>query len=195
MKRILAITATLIMLAASSLAQDKKVITGFDGGMMIHTGYVKGNIAPLGYTASGAPLGIGGVARIHLGEHWRVGFEGYFSTLPQKNNGSIKYGWGGVLGDFYWTFERFMPYAGLTIGGGSATALIMTEQPSQAWAPIDNSYFNKQGFMALDPYIGCDYIISQGFHLTLKADWLCSVGRDIIMPSGPRIYFGFIFFH
>ena len=36
-------------------------------------GYLWGNIAPLGYSASGVPVTLGGVGRVHLGEHWLLG--------------------------------------------------------------------------------------------------------------------------
>lgn len=74
------------------------------------------------------PFGIGGVIRVHLGDHWRVGSEGYVSTIKQANNGSyVKYGWGGLL--------------------------------------------------------------------TLKADWLNCINAKYRIPSGPRLYVGFIFNH
>ena len=47
-------------------------------------------------------LSIGGVIRLHLGDHFRIGSEGYVSTLSQRGNGSyLKYGWGGLLADYY----------------------------------------------------------------------------------------------
>ena len=43
-------------------------------------------------------VGIGGVIRLHFGENFRVGSEGYVSTLTQLDNGSyLKYGWGGTV--------------------------------------------------------------------------------------------------
>lgn len=55
-------------------------------------------------------VGIGGVIRLHFGEHFRVGSEGYVSTLSQLDDGSyLKYGWGGILADFYSDFGRFQP--------------------------------------------------------------------------------------
>lgn len=178
------------------LAQETRLVRGFDGGMMLHSGFVKGEFPQLAHTASGMPFGIGGVIRIHLGDHWRIGSEGYMSTLQQSHNGSyVKYGWGGLLGDFYWQFGRFMPYAGLTIGGGVNTNLLMKGHSAIAWEPVDNTYFNKQSFLAIDPFIGCDYVVSDAFHLTLKADWLNCINRKYRIPSGPRLYVGFIFYH
>lgn len=141
------------LLSGSIQAQAKKVIRGVDGGMMVHSGYLSGEINPLNYKAAGAPLGIGGVIRLHLGEHWRIDSEGYVSTLSQMANGSyVKYGWGGLLGDFYWQFERLMPYIGLTLGGGALTDFLMTQGPDTEWAPVGEAYYNKQGFMAIDPF-------------------------------------------
>ena len=116
-------------------------------------------------------MGIGGVIRLHLGEHFRVGSEGYVSTLSQLGNGSyLKYGWGGLLADAYMVIGRFQPYAGLTLGGGSMKSLLMMESPSSDWAPIDGTRYHSHGFMAVDPFVGCDFIVSGPMHLTLKLD-------------------------
>jgi len=177
-------------------AQETDNIPRCDGGMMLHTGYLSGNIAPLGYKAAGMPFGVGGVARYHLGSHWRIGAEGYVSTLKQFDNGSyLKCGWGGLLGDFYWVFGKLMPYAGLTLGGGAATDFLMMEGAEEEWQPVKEAYFHKQGFFAIDPFIGCDYILSSTVHLTLKLDFLSGIGTNLQMPTGPRIYFGIIFYH
>lgn len=183
-------------------AVQKKIFTGYDGGMLIHTGYLFGTIAPMGcYKVSGAPIGIGGTARIHLKKHWRVGFEGYFSSMGVMKNGSyIKYGWGGVLADAYWNIGRFMPYAGLTIGGGANSDLFIMDKSSKdlhnSWEPTQQSVIHKQGFMVIDPYVGCDYVVSKAFHLTLKLDWMNCISRESsTIPTGPRVYFGFLFYH
>lgn len=181
---------------AKPKSKKQKLLRGFDGGMMLHTGYLSGNINAIGYQPKGAPLGIGGAIHLHLGNHFRVGTEGYMSQLNQRHNGSyLKYGWGGLLADAYIRVGRFQPYAGLTLGGGAATTLLMFEEPSTAWAPIDGTYYQKQAFFAVDPYIGCDYVVSSAFHITLKVDYLCPVARTGLMTNGPRIYFGFLFYH
>ena len=134
--------------------------------------------------------------RLHLGKHFRVGGEGYVSTLSQRGNGSyVQYGWGGLLMDAYTVYGRFQPYAGLTVGGGAGTVLLMEESPSQAWAPIDGTLYNRQGFLALAPFVGVELIVSKSMHLTLKADWLNCLRKNVSLPSGPRIYFGFLFYH
>ena len=192
----LVISIVCLLLTLSVSAQEKKLLRGFDGGMMVHTGFLSGNLDAIGYQAKGAPLGIGGVIRLHLGEHFRIGTEGYVSTLNQRNNGSyLKYGWGGLLADVYTVLGRFQPYAGLTLGGGAMTTLLMFEEPASEWASIDGTYFHKQGFMAIDPFVGCDFIVSGPMHLTLKLDYLCALSKSKLLPHGPRIYIGFIFYH
>ena len=195
MRRIVLIIICLA-LAMSAPAQEKKILNGFDGGMMVHTGYLSGMLDAMGYQAKGVPMGIGGVIHLHLGDHIRIGTEGYMSTLRQRGNGSyLKYGWGGLLADYYTVLGRFQPYAGLTLGGGAMTTLLMFEEPASAWAPIGNTRYHKQGFLAIDPFAGCDFIVAGPMHLTLKVDYLCALSDAKLLPHGPRIYIGFLFYH
>ena len=54
MRRItLAVFSLLLTIVVS--AQEKKLVRGFDGGMMIHTGFLSGNLDAIGYPAKGAP--------------------------------------------------------------------------------------------------------------------------------------------
>ena len=195
MRRILILIFT-IFLTFSAIGQEKKVLRGFDGGMMLHTGYLSGKIPGIGFSAKGAPLGIGGVARLCLGSHFRVGGEGYVSTLHQLRNGSyVKYGWGGLLADYSHRIGRFVPYAGLTIGGGSASGLIINEFSGEEWGELQDASYGKQAFFALDHFLGCEYVLTERIHLTAKLDWLLMPGKAWGLPDGPRIYFGFIFCH
>lgn len=192
------ILTALLFLFVSNMplqAQEKRLITGFDGGMMIHTGYLNGTMGPEKIPASGAPFGLGGVARLHLGKHFRIGGEGYVSTLSQRGNGSyVKYGWGGLLADVYTVIGRFQPYAGITLGGGAGTTLLMEKAAEAAWKPVDGTVYNTQGFMALDPFVGCDFILGSPIHLTLKVDWLSCLEKNVTLPSGPRVYLGILFY-
>jgi len=200
MKR-LALTVLIgFLLACSVQGQEdahQKVVAGFNGGMMVHTGYLQGTLPEIGYRAQGAPFGLGGVIRVALGRHWMVGGEGYVSTLRQMHNGSyIKYGWGGLLGEFYWPFKHVMPYVGLTVGGGTQTTFLLLDGSATDWTSEQNAIFHKQGFCAITPFVGCDFILTKVVHLTLKADWLNSISHTgWIKPTGPRFYFGVIFYH
>lgn len=187
----------ILMVSAQEDSVRRKIVRGFDGGMMVHAGYQTGTIVPLDYQAQGATFGLGGVIRIHLGEHWMLGTEGYMSVMSQLKNGSyIKWGWGGILGEFYWAFKRVMPYVGLTLGGGSLTTFLMFDGNSGDWENERDAIFHKERFFAADPFIGCDFIVTKSMHLTLKADWLSGIGKTgLLKPYGPRFYFGFIFYH
>lgn len=190
-------TAVLDITTEKNSPKKDKFIDGYDGGMMLHTGYLSTHINPLGYDASGMTFGIGGAIKFHIGNHFRIGTEGYVSTMSQLDNGSyIKTFWAGLCSDWYWQKGKFMPYAGLTVGGGALTDYLMFEGDRNDWLPESKAVFNKTPFFALDPYIGCDYCLTKAMHLTLKFDCLSGFGgKDLFFPFGPRIYFGFIFFH
>jgi len=198
--RIFLLVIGIIFLCGFNYAQEEnksKVLTGFNGGMLLHTGYLFGDFPEINYKAKGVTLGIGGVIRIQLGEHWMIGSEGYVSTLLQLHNGSyIKYGWGGILGEFYWAFPHVMPYVGVTIGGGAQSTFLLINGNSRDWATEEKAIFHKQGFLALTPFIGCDFFLTKTLHLTIKADWMNTfTNKKILQPTGPRFYVGIIFYH
>lgn len=43
--------------------------------------------------------------------------------------------------------------------------------------------------------VGSDLIVSGPMHLTLKLDYLCALSQSSILPHGPRVYVGFLFYH
>ena len=186
--------------AIGAFAQDNGLIKGFSGGMMVHSGYQYGCDNPFGLDISSPTFGIGGCAKLHLTDHFRTGFEGYFSTAPIKKGAESgshnKLFWTGVLADWYWKAGRFYPYVGATVGGGMETAYYMFEGDSHDWLPEVNAVFNKQPFFAVDPFVGCDIAVGEALRLTVKADWLMAIRKTgLNRPQGPRIYFGFIFAH
>lgn len=189
-----------VLVAGAVAAQEKKVIKGFSGGMMLHTGYQFGCDNPYGLDISSPTFGIGGCAKLHLSKHFRAGFEGYFSTAPVRKDvasGSHnKLFWTGLLADFFWQQGKIIPYVGLTIGGGMETAYYMFEGDKHDWLPEPMAVLHKQPFFALDPYVGVEYAVGEALRLTLKADWMLAINSDgLNRPMGPRIYFGFIFAH
>ena len=199
-KRCAILAVTFLMTASlwtSAQEVKEKVFNGYGGGMLLHTGYLQGTIDELGFDAKGPTFGIGGVLRIGLGKHFRLGTEGYMSTAGRLGNGSyIKYGWGGLLGDCHWKCGRFYPYIGLTVGGGGRTTFIMTEGGSHDWDPEPNAVLNKCTFLALSPFIGCEYAVGKAIRLNLKMDWMNAIkGGHLLSPSGPRLYLGFTFCH
>ena len=183
-----------------SYAQSKEIIKGFSGGMMVHSGYQYGCDNPFGLDISAPTFGIGGCAKLHFTDHFRTGFEGYFSTAPIKRgveSGSHnKLFWTGVLADCFWRCGKFVPYVGGTLGGGMETAFLMFEGDKHDWLLEGEAVLHKQPFFAIDPYVGVEYIVGKALRLTLKADWLFAFNSDSLnKPMGPRFYFGCIFAH
>ena len=198
--RSLLIIILLFFCGASLHAQDKEFIKGFSGGMMVHGGYQYGYDNPFGLEISAPTFGIGGCAKLHLTDHFRTGFEGYFSTAPIKRgveSGSHnKLFWTGVLADWFWQCGKFVPYVGGTLGGGMETAFLMFEGDKHDWLLEGKAVLHKQPFFAMDPYVGVEYIVGKALRLTLKADWLFALNSDgLNKPMGPRFYFGCIFAH
>ncbi len=176
--------------------ERRRIVQGFDGGMMVHTGYLRGSLDQIGYDAKGLPVGVGGTLRLHLGKHFRIGGEGYVSNLNQKKNGSrLKFAWGGLVLDAYMNIGRLRPYLGFTIGGGAMTTFLMTERPENAWAPVNGTYYNRQGFFAVDPFAGFDVAVIGPVYITFKADYLLPVNNWSLLPHGPRVSVGVIFHH
>ena len=81
--RYLTFALLLLLYSTSAIANDnkEKVFRGYEGGMMLHTGYLWGDITPLAHHAQGLTKGIGGAIRLKLGNHWRIGTEGYTSSM------------------------------------------------------------------------------------------------------------------
>ena len=183
----------LLLIFAVSLQAQKKQL--FDGGMMVHTGYLIDNILALDYKASGMSFGLGGVLHFHIGDHVRLGGEGYVSTLPQKRNGGyVRMGWGGMVADFYWPIKRWAPYAGLCVGGGKTSTLLVLDGSDCDWESEANAVVHKEPFSFVNPYLGVEFALTETVHLTLKADHLFPF-KDKTVPKGVRVYFGFVFAH
>ena len=84
----------------------------------------------------------------------------------------------------------------LTVGGGAQTSSLMFDGRSGDWTAESKAVFHKQGFMALTPFIGCDFIATKFLHITLKADWMTTItDKKLLGPTGPRFYVGLIFYH
>ena len=198
-KLIVTALLTLAVLSSAS-AEEKKLIKGFSGGMMVHTGYQYGCDNPYGLDISSPTFGIGGCAKLHLTDHFRTGFEGYFSSAPVKSgveSGSYnKLFWTGVLADFFWKTGKFVPYIGATVGGGMETSFYLFEGDKHDWEIEARAVLHKQPFVAIDPYVGVEYQVGKALRLTVKTDWMFAINSDSLnQPMGPRFYFGFIFAH
>ena len=189
-----------------------KVYQGFSGGMMLHTGYLFGidpqaPVAPDGrsYSPQGALFGIGGALRIHLWKHLRTGFEGSVSTMYSgatdrsdllRSGSYVRTGCGGLLADARWRMDKVWPYVGASVGGGAMRSLYMIDGNEYTWDKQQDTYFHKQGFFYVTPYVGCDYCMTPRVHLTFRFDWMLAIHQtQLVLPTGPRLYLGFMFCH
>jgi len=177
--------------------KGKMAYSGFSGGMMLHLGYVQsGNFTfSNGETIQlkGLVFGLGGQARVHFGEHFRIGGEGYFTEHKYKYGSYAKIGWGGVLADCAWQISKFAPFVGSTFGGGSQQNLTNFSEPKNDYELEEVSY-RKYGFLCVVPFVGTEFTLSKRIHLVFKADYMFNLSnRQADFITGPRFYFGFTF--
>lgn len=167
----------------------------FDGGMMVHTGYLAATLPAKNHEASGMPFGIGGTMRFHVGSLLRVGGEGFITTLSLMDNGSyVRIGWGGVVAELRWRLGCWHPFFGCTLGGGSATTLLMFDGSTGDWDAEPDVVMHSESFMLADPHIGLEYALTEGIHLTSRLSYLTPL-KSVDVPTGPRVFLGFVFAH
>lgn len=212
------LSAFLLLGAATAAAQENHesnepprksplAFSGYSGGMMVHSGYVSaGNVTfispdgsvPASAKISGLPLGIGGALKIHFGKHLRIGTEGYSSNLRYGKHGSYEHtGWGGLLIDGVLPLGRWFPFAGITVGGGGVKNVTVFRDTTGDFILDDGTTsYRRYTFMAVAPFLGVEYALTDRVHLVLKADWLLdATSRQSDFARGPRVYFGFMFCH
>ena len=192
MKRIM----LLFIVLTVSLIGHAQAKQRFDGGMMLHTGYLCNQYKALNLYTKGMTFGLGGTLRFHIGSHLRVGGEGYVSTMRRiQGEGSYaRMSWGGIVADAYWRFGRWMPYIGGSIGGGKCSTLLVFDGGDNDWIAEPNIVLHNESFFFLNPYIGVEFALTETVHLTCKADRLFPM-KAIDMPQGIRCYLGFVFVH
>ena len=194
------------------VGKDKTpVFQGYSGGMMLHAGYLFGKnpsaILPSGESISpqGLTTGIGGSLRINLWKHLRVGCEGYVSTMKcgvtdmkdvLQSGSYVRTGSGGVIADACWRMEKVWPYIGAAVGGGAMRTLSLVDGTEEDWQPEELAMLTKQGFGYVNPYVGIDWCMTKRVHLTLRMDWMLALAdKQLVLPTGPRFFFGFMFCH
>lgn len=202
MKKLISIIS-IIVLSISMFAQDsvqvskpksKLAYNGYIGGMMLHLGYVYHTELPElgGHTVSALTKGIGGTIKIKFGNHLRVGTEGYVSTANILKNGSyVQSGWGGLLIDTPFKFDRWLIFLGATIGGGSFKAVYMFEGNTDDWKPEERAVYRKSSYGMVAPFFGVEYSLTKVISLIIKCDYMIPYGSGRYgVPAGPRAYIG-----
>jgi hypothetical protein len=193
-----------VLFCLQTKAQDadnkKTYFQGYSGGMMLHTGYISGGMVSVNSQEKtklqGMPFGIGGLLRFHFGNYFRVGGEGYNSTLHYgKNKNYTALSWGGLLLDCQWKINKFTLFGGGTIGGGSVKNITILNDFS-THSIEKNAIYRKYTIMIADPFIGMEYAIAQKIHLITKVDCIFNItNRQPDFVIGPRFYAGIVFFH
>jgi hypothetical protein len=165
----------------------------FRGGMFLHTGYVQNQLD--NPSVKGLVTGIGGKMTFRLGDHFRMGTEGYVSTYGYADNeGQYKLGWGGLLGEYQFFNKKITPVLGATIGGGKIHDLYMLNgnftdnQPDEAIYKVHSSF-------VITPHLSVEYSISDHINLVGKMDHVFYPGAAYpsYIAKGLRFYFGVLF--
>lgn len=195
----------LCFLSFLSFSQNPFKYKGFSGGMMVHTGFLKSNSFTLtnnqgnnfaNLKVEGMPFGLGGAARLHFGNHWRIGGEGYVSDITYGRYNSINsISWGGILVDYTFNIKRFTPFVGVIFGGGSFQNITLTQSTLNDFITEENTSYRKHSFLAISPFIGIEYALTKKLHLTLKADYLMNINNPSNdFAKGVRLFFGVMFY-
>ena len=195
-----------IEINGQELAPKKMRFEGYSGGMMLQTGYLFGGTTKVLNSPTGAiqnidmcgfSFGLGGAIRFYFGKHLRIGGEGYTSKLFYGKNGThTSLGWGGILADCKWDFDKLTLFAGGTFGGGKARNFVFENQSSSNAILNKNTAFREYSIMIISPFIGVEYAVTSKLHLIAKVDWIVNITKkqpDFVM--GPRLYFGVMFCH
>lgn len=203
----------LLFFSATLLAKNDSIaiFQGYSGGMMVHVGGLFGEnpkaISPIGESVSmqGLTYGIGGALRINIKKHLRVGCEGFVSTMGSgfsnqhdvlANGSYVRTGWGGISADACWRGDEVWTYVGGTVGGGATHSLMVIDGNQNDWEPESSAMLNKQGFMFMSPYVGVDWCFTRRIHLTFRVNWMLAFAqKSLLLPTGPRLYVGFMFCH
>lgn len=165
----------------------------FRGGMLLHTGYMSNKLEDP--SVDGIVTGIGGKITFRLGDHFRLGTEGYVSNYAYPNNeGQHKLGWGGILTEYQFSDKRLAPVIGLTVGGGKVHDLYMLSGNFDDNNP-DESIYKVYSALVLTPNFSLEYRISESINFVGKIDYVMYpvIEYSKFIAKGPRFYFGVLF--
>ena len=204
-KRRLLLFFCCIVIFLQANAQDaegnRMNLQGYSGGMMFHTGYLSGGCLNMPdnqgkINIEGMPAGIGGLLRLHLGKHLRIGGEGYTSTLSYgKNESFMTLAWGGLLIDSPWKINKYTAFFGGTIGGGSIKNITVLHTPP-SHSIEKSAVYRNYSVMTAVPFMGMEYALTRRIHLITKVDYIVNIAqKQSDFAMGPRVYAGIIFFH
>ncbi len=202
-KTLLALILLVVCTTAMANTREKKsLFTGYTGGMMVHLGYAwGGNLTPTGLSpiaVRGVSTGIGGRIVFGLGPNYRIGSEGYVSTINYGDKRKASVGWGGLTMDWGWDIGKFRPYFGCSFGYGTYENMTAVAPPLNDNTP-QLIVWHEYSTLFLTPFLACEYSITKRIKAHMRIDWItapliqCNEWKDF--SSGPRIHIGFMFGH
>lgn len=176
-----------------SLLFSQKEIELFRGGMFLHSGYVKNNLSKA--KVDGALFGIGGKLSFRIGNHFRLGTEGYVSNYNYPNNkGKYKIGWGGILTEYQFTNKKLSPVIGLNWGAGS-THDLFTLSGNFTDNNSDNAIYKVYSNFVISPNLSLEYKLNSHMCLATKIDYNLYPFNEYknYTANGLRFYIGILF--
>jgi hypothetical protein len=198
---LLFLCASFSAFSQDTVAQKKWGYKGYSGGMFVHLGYVESKHFTvfecpqkiIEKQLKGITFGFGGKMSIYLNTYFRVGGEGYVSTCNnRKDRNSCRMSWGGVAFDVLYPVKKWAPFAGITVGGGSATHLV-GDKPQNNYAA--NTMIFTQPLCIINPAVGVEFFATQRISLLFKIDYILNIYKTYpAYPQGVRFYLGIHFY-
>lgn len=183
----------LIMPFLCAYPQQTETKVKFRGGMMLHSGYLKNTRAD--QPINEACYGIGGQLSYTIGNHFRLGTEGYASNLGyREQDGYYKLGWGGLLLGYQLNDKKIHPVISLTLGGGKIKDMFFI-QGNTSDDVIDQVIYRKYPVMLASPSVSVEYSLKSSLTLVMKLDYLMPLfsPHHTDYAYGPRLYLGILF--
>ncbi len=182
-----------IITACVFLFQKADANIRYQGGMLIHTGFLM--IEHTNNHQNGLCYGFGGQLNFLISDHIRLGSEGYSSYFHYpEDNGIFRLGWGGILLGYQLNKKNLCPVLNLTIGGASVNDMQFIEVNTRDEEP-DKIIYRRHSGMVISPAIVMEYKLKSKYTAIMKIDYLIPLtgSKTVLFATGPRLYMGFLF--
>ncbi len=188
------IFALILIIALCNKVQARNDSTSlFTGGMLLHSGYIKNNNSS--YQVDGLCFGLGGKLAFHIGNHLRLGSEGFSSNVNYQNNdGYHKLGYGGLLIEYQFLPKKITPVFGFAVGAGTIKDLYVL-QGNIDDNKSDEVIYKVYAVLLATPSISLEYALSEKIKIALRLDYMINLNNEYQndFASGPRIHLGVLF--
>jgi len=183
-----------IVACLTGYAQGDNEPVKFRGGMCIHSGYLANKRTT--EAVQGGCFGIGGKLSFTTGQYFRVGAEGYTSSLGYQNqDGYYKLNWGGLLMEYQLLHaNKIYPVLGITLGGGKVEDMFFLPEDPEGIA-TDQIIFREYPLLICTPSLSAEYRLKSKLTLLLRLDYILPLFSEYTQDFayGPRLYLGVLF--